>query len=127
MHVLYVFTAQKLAVVNLLFFYSFGELGSKIKTAFTNSYNINVTVRVRLVVFMSEQKAWLDMALIQCPSCGRYYADASWYVVEIGSDIECGICHEDFNSKKYVKDRVMLELSIDEKGKVKQVKIARRP
>jgi len=74
---------------------------------------------------MSEGKAWLDIAIIQCPSCGRYYADASWYVVEIGADIECGTCHENFNTKKHVKDRVILEFNIDEKGRVKQTEIAR--
>ncbi len=74
---------------------------------------------------MREQKAWLDIALIQCPSCGHYFAEVSWYVVEIGADIECGSCHENFNTKKHVKDRIMLELSIDEKGEVKQAEIAR--
>lgn len=72
---------------------------------------------------MSEQKTWLDVAIIKCPSCGRYYADASWYVVEIGSDIECAKCHGTFNTKQHVKDRVLLGLSLDEKGKVKSVKI----
>jgi len=74
---------------------------------------------------MSERKAWFDIALIQCPQCENYYADASWYVVEIGADIECGTCHENFNTKKHVKDRIMLELSIDEEGKVKRAGIAR--
>jgi len=72
---------------------------------------------------MSEGKAWLDIALVQCPRCGHYYADVSWYVVEIGADIECGTCHESFNTKKHQVDRIMLELSI-EKGKVTQTKIA---
>jgi len=73
---------------------------------------------------MSE-KAWLDIALIQCPRCGHYYADASWYVVEIGADIECGTCHENFNTKRRMVDRVMLKLNIDEKGKVKDAEIER--
>ena len=73
---------------------------------------------------MSERKAWLDIALIRCPNCGHYYADASWYVVEIGADIECGTCHEGFNTKKHVVDRIMLELSLDEEGKVMKTKIA---
>jgi hypothetical protein len=74
---------------------------------------------------LSERKAWLDVALIQCPNCGHYYADASWYVVEIGADIECGKCHTNFNTKKHVKDRVMLEFGIDNKGKVTESKISR--
>jgi len=75
--------------------------------------------------FMSERKAWLDIALIQCPRCGHYYADAAWYVVEIGADIECGTCHENFNTKKHIADHIMLELDIDEKGRVKAAEIAR--
>jgi len=75
---------------------------------------------------MSGQRAWLDVAVIQCPKCGRYYADASWYVAEIGSDIECGTCHESFNTKRYMVDRILLEFSIDEKGKVTGVALAKR-
>jgi len=73
---------------------------------------------------MSKGKAWLDIALIQCPNCSRFYADASWYVVEIGADIECGTCHTNFNTKKHIVDRIMLELNIDEKGKVNRTEIA---
>lgn len=32
-------------------------------------------------------KAWLDVAVLRCPNCGHYYVDASWYVVEMESDI----------------------------------------
>jgi len=73
---------------------------------------------------MSE-KAWLDISVIQCPNCGRYYADASWYVVEIGADIECGTCHTTFNTKKNAIDRIMLRLEIDDKGKVHDAEVAR--
>jgi len=75
---------------------------------------------------MSKRKAWLDIAIIQCPHCGHYYADASWYVVEIGADIECGTCHETFNTKKHMVDRIMLSLKIDEEGKVHEAEVARR-
>ena len=71
---------------------------------------------------MSE-KAWLDVSVFQCPRCGRCYVDASWYVVELGSDIECGSCHEVFNTKKRVTDRVMLEFKIDEGGKVLETQV----
>jgi len=74
---------------------------------------------------MSELKAWLDIAVIQCPRCGRYYADASWYVIEMGADIECGTCHTDFNTKRQLKDRIMLELKIDKNGKVVDAEVAR--
>lgn len=64
------------------------------------------------------QTAWLDVSVFKCPACGRHYADVSWYVVELGSDIECGGCHESFNAKRQLTDRVMLEFKIGEKGKV---------
>jgi hypothetical protein len=73
---------------------------------------------------MSERKVWLNEAIIQCPYCGYYYTDASWYVIEIGSDIECGMCHKTFNTKKHVTDRIMLGLKIDEKGRVQRVEVA---
>jgi len=71
---------------------------------------------------MSE-KAWLDVSIIRCPNCGRYYVDASWYVVELESDIECGNCHEVFNTKKQLTDRVILEFKINEKGKGLEAKV----
>jgi len=70
-------------------------------------------------------KAWLDISVVQCPSCGRYYADASWYVVEIGADIECGTCHTTFNTEKNAVDRIMLGLKIDDAGKVLEAEIAK--
>jgi len=63
------------------------------------------------------EEAWLDISIFQCPGCGRYYADAAWYAVELESDIECGSCHKMFNAKKRATDRVMLKFEIDEKGK----------
>jgi len=50
--------------------------------------------------------------------------DASWYVVELESDIECGSCHEVFNTKNQVTDRVMLKLKIDTEGKVLEAEVA---
>jgi len=68
-------------------------------------------------------KAWLDVAVLRCPDCGRYYVDASWYVVEMESDMECGNCGVEFNSKKNATDRVMLEFQIDEYGKMRKTEI----
>ena len=50
--------------------------------------------------------------------------DASWYVVELESDIECGSCHDVFNAKKQVTDRVMLRFKIDGEGKVLEAEVA---
>lgn len=72
---------------------------------------------------MSEPKTWLDVTIIKCPNCGHYYADASWYVVEIGSDIECGTCHMTFNTKKHAVDRILLEFSLDGKEKVDHAQV----
>jgi hypothetical protein len=49
--------------------------------------------------------------------------DASWHVVEVESDIECGKCGVEFNSKKSATDRVMLEFQIDENGKMQNVEM----
>lgn len=67
---------------------------------------------------MMSEKVWLDVSAFRCPECGRFYADASWYVVELGADIECGDCHRVFNTKRHLVDRVMLRFKIDEKGKM---------
>jgi len=69
------------------------------------------------------KKAWFDVSVFQCPKCGRYYVDASWYAVELESDIECGSCHEVFNTKRQITDRVMLEFKIDEKGKMLEAEV----
>jgi uncharacterized protein (UPF0212 family) len=71
-----------------------------------------------------EMKAWLDVALLRCPKCGHYYVDASWYVVEMESDIECGHCGTEFNSKKNATDRALLEFKLDGNGKMQEVKIS---
>jgi hypothetical protein len=68
-------------------------------------------------------KTWLDVTIIKCPHCGHYYADASWYVVEIGSDIECSICHTIFNTKKHAVDRILLELNLNGKEKVDHAQV----
>jgi hypothetical protein len=70
------------------------------------------------------EKAWLDITVIRCPVCGRYYAEASWYAIELGADIECGECGTEFNSKKHVTDRLMLEFQISKEGKIQETEIA---
>lgn len=72
-----------------------------------------------------DERAWLDVSIIRCPWCGRYFADASWYVVELESDIECSGCHKTFNTKRQLTDRVMLEFKIDKKGKTLEAKLTK--
>ena len=69
------------------------------------------------------ERTWLDVSIIRCPWCGRYFADASWYVVELESDIECGSCHKTFNTKKQMIDRVMLGFRISDEGRVLEAKL----
>ena len=70
-------------------------------------------------------KVWLDVSVLRCPNCGSRYADASWYVMEMESDIQCGNCGKDFNSKKNATDRAILEFEIDDSGKIQKVGIAK--
>jgi len=44
--------------------------------------------------------------------------------MEMESDIECGQCGTEFNSKKNAQDRIMLEFEVDENGKMLKVKIS---
>lgn len=57
-------------------------------------------------------QAWLDAAATRCPKCGTVYIDSAWYVIEIGSDIECGKCHLTFSTKKNAIDRILLRFVV---------------
>ncbi|MCK4732996.1 MAG: hypothetical protein KAT65_11120 [Methanophagales archaeon] len=48
---------------------------------------------------MEQKKAFLDVAVSICPHCGTPYADASWYTIEFGCDVECGVCGRSWNPK----------------------------
>ncbi|RZN36358.1 MAG: hypothetical protein EFT35_07980 [Methanophagales archaeon ANME-1-THS] len=72
------------------------------------------------------KKAFLDVAVSICPFCGTPYADASWYVIELGSDVECGVCGRTWNPKTYKVDRILLEFRLDEQGTVLDVKKDKR-
>jgi hypothetical protein len=74
---------------------------------------------------MSELKAWFDVTVLRCPHCKRFYVDASWYVIEMESDIECGHCGTEFNGKKNATDRVILEFQVDKEGKMQEAKISK--
>jgi hypothetical protein len=67
---------------------------------------------------------WLDVAVMRCPNCDKYHVEASWYIIELESDIQCGRCQTEFNGKENAIDRVLLEFDIDEEGKMKSVHIA---
>ena len=68
--------------------------------------------------------AWLDVAVVRCPNCGNYHVDASWYLIELESDIQCGRCQTEFNGKDNATDRVLLEFVVGEEGKMQNVRVA---
>lgn len=68
-------------------------------------------------------EAWLDATVFRCPSCGRFYVDASWYAVALESDIECGVCHSNFNPKKELTYRALLKFSLDKNGFIQEVTV----
>lgn len=75
---------------------------------------------------LEQKKAFLDVAVCICPYCGTPYADASWYVIELGSDVECGVCGRTWNPKTSKVDRILLEFLLNENAKVVEVKKKKR-
>ncbi len=63
--------------------------------------------------------SYLDITLIRCPNCGKLYSDASWYVVDMESDIECGECGFTFNTSENIVKRFLLKIELDETGTLK--------
>ncbi|ODS37288.1 MAG: hypothetical protein A7316_01850 [Candidatus Altiarchaeales archaeon WOR_SM1_86-2] len=70
---------------------------------------------------MNKKKAYLDVSISACPGCGMLYADASWYAIELGADVECGKCGAEWNPGKHKTDRVLIEFALDNKGRVSDV------
>ena len=62
--------------------------------------------------------SYLDITLIRCPNCGKLYSDASWYVVDMESDIECGECGFTFNTFENIVKRFLLKIELDETGRL---------
>ena len=75
---------------------------------------------------MMQKKAFLDVTVSLCPYCGAPYADESWYTLELGSDVECGVCRRTWNPKASKVDRILLEFLLDENGKVIEVEKKKR-
>jgi NMD protein affecting ribosome stability and mRNA decay len=70
---------------------------------------------------MAHKKAFLDVTVSICTHCGAPYADASWYVMKLGSDVECGVCGRTWNPKTNKVDRVLVEFELNEAGTVAAV------
>jgi|Deesub1362B_J571_1020462.scaffolds.fasta_scaffold00005_365 transcription elongation factor Elf1 len=58
------------------------------------------------------EHAYLDASILKCPYCGKLYVDASWYTLDMESDLECGVCGGSFNSHRNLIKRVLLKFSI---------------
>ena len=67
------------------------------------------------------KKAFLDVTISVCPYCEKLYADASWYV-QIGSEVTCGNCKKSWVPKKTQINRGIIEMQVDEKGKITDIK-----
>lgn len=68
--------------------------------------------------------AWLDLAVVRCPNCGNLHVDASWFLVELDSDIQCGHCQTEFNGKDNLTDRVLLKFGVNKAGKMQNAHVA---
>ena len=60
-----------------------------------------------------DQKVYLDVSIVRCPACGKLYADASWYILDMESDIQCSICGNIFNTRKNMIDRVLIKFNLN--------------
>ena len=67
------------------------------------------------------EEAYLEIALLRCPKCGNFIIEPSWFA-DLEQDIQCAVCGKFFNSKRHVKDKVMLKFWI-ENNKIKRVEV----
>ncbi len=65
--------------------------------------------------------SYLNVAIVKCPRCGKFYAESSWYVLDMESDMRCGKCGKEFNSKETLTDKILAKFEMDEEGKVKKI------
>ena len=72
---------------------------------------------------MVYMNTWLDTAVVRCPNCGNIHVDASWFLIELESDIQCGRCQTEFNGKDNTVDRVLLEFAVNGEGKMQNVRV----
>ena len=69
-----------------------------------------------------KKKAFLDVSVSICPHCKTPYADASWYTIDVASDIDCGVCGNCWNPKTSQVDRFLLEFLLDKDDNVIDIK-----
>ncbi len=65
-------------------------------------------------------EANLDIAIVKCPYCKNYFAESSWYAVELESDLDCGKCSKTFSPKQNLTDRILAKFEL-ENGRVKSI------
>ncbi len=71
-------------------------------------------------------EASLDVCIAKCPSCGKHYAEASWYALTLESDLECGKCGAKFNAEEHSTDEALVRFELSDDGKVKSLKLMQR-
>lgn len=69
---------------------------------------------------------YFDLAVAICPHCSTPIAESGWYGVDMESDIVCYECDKSFNIKRNVSDRVIVEIEVDESGKVCSLDVGER-
>ena len=74
----------------------------------------------------AQKTAFLDVTISVCPYCGTPYADASWYVIELASDVQCGVCGRTWNPGGHKTDRILVEFLLTKEGTVADVKKLKR-
>jgi hypothetical protein len=74
----------------------------------------------------AQKTAFLDVTISVCPYCGTPYADASWYVIELASDVQCGVCGRTWHPRGHKTDRILVEFLLTKEGTVADVKKLKR-
>jgi hypothetical protein len=74
----------------------------------------------------AQKTAFLDVTISVCPYCGTPYADASWYVIELASDVQCGVCGRTWNPGGHKTDRILVVFLLTKEGTVADVKKLKR-
>ena len=71
------------------------------------------------------EDVYLDVTIVRCPRCGKLYADASWYVIDMESELGCSVCGKSFSTRNNVVERVLIKFSVVD-DVVRSVEISKR-
>jgi len=68
------------------------------------------------------EHVYLDVSIIRCPYCKKLYADSSWYIIDMESDITCNICGKEFNTRRNIVSRILIKFDVLD-GSIRDVNI----